>query len=116
MHIQLARLISIHAAREGGDEEAFAIRFHMGISIHAAGEGGDLARGLVNYLVIRFQSTPPVRAATRKLGAGVRGQAISIHAAREGGDRVRRQNAQLVNQFQSTPPVRAATPSRSLSA
>ena len=55
--------ISIHAAREGGDNHD---RLHAGggkISIHAAREGGDLCAG------------------------NCRGNAaISIHAAREGGD------------------------------
>ena len=33
--------ISIHAAREGGDEEAKAAVLEVAISIHAAREGGD---------------------------------------------------------------------------
>ena len=58
-------LISIHAAREGGDLMTFHISRNEGISIHAAREGGDDS--------------------ARKIGAG---EAISIHAAREGGDAV----------------------------
>ena len=61
--------ISIHAAREGGDDvNVLAAAFNM-ISIHAAREGGD---GVV--------------------GGGVLPERISIHAAREGGD-VRAQKA-----------------------
>ncbi len=57
-------IISIHAAREGGDDLRFANL-----------EGADL-----------FQSTPPVKAATLTSAGTVIGQTISIHAAREGGD------------------------------
>ena len=56
-------LISIHAAREGGDFTEFNIVRVLGISIHAAREGGDRQQGL-------------------KLPDSM----ISIHAAREGGD------------------------------
>ena len=55
--------ISIHAAREGGDERQKRKPRHHVISIHAAREGGDVG-GI----------------------AVVGGVAISIHAAREGGD------------------------------
>ena len=56
-------LISIHAAREGGDAVERLIKFARRISIHAAREGGDLKRSACQ---LRFR--------------------ISIHAAREGGD------------------------------
>ena len=56
-------VISIHAAREGGDQQVDAAERLQQISIHAAREGGDSAA--------RPQSLA---------------QAISIHAAREGGD------------------------------
>ena len=38
---------------------------------------------------LSFQSTPPVKAATRKLRNTNAGGGISIHAAREGGDPIR---------------------------
>ena len=61
---KLFNIISIHAAREGGDRHHFARKRNgCSISIHAAREGGDTAK----YSL------------TQKL-------AISIHAAREGGD------------------------------
>ena len=55
--------ISIHAAREGGDDSVQIRKFAHVISIHAAREGGD------DYVVhlhclSKFQSTPPVKAAT----------------------------------------------------
>ena len=56
------------------------------ISIHAAREGGD---GIVldeTEFTVRFQSTPPVKAATDELYINAGLMFISIHAAREGGD------------------------------
>ena len=59
-----AVFISIHAAREGGDDiQGFAV-YRIGISIHAAREGGD----------------------RKHLFKNSRRWRISIHAAREGGD------------------------------
>ena len=57
-------LISIHAAREGGDPMMY---FNLGLSL-------------------LFQSTPPVKAATYTMLFLYNIMAISIHAAREGGD------------------------------
>ena len=102
------------------------------ISIHAAREGGDPAGALLSGTLWKFQSTPPVKAATRKLGlrngrailfqstppvkaatCGLYrlsdGRKISIHAAREGGDAVVQQPDCKPSGFQSTPPVKAAT-------
>ena len=57
-------MISIHAAREGGDRCKLHIRcLRWTISIHAAREGGDNTRH-----------------------CNFRNAVISIHAAREGGD------------------------------
>ena len=56
------------------------------ISIHAAREGGDFTVA-VNYIFRWiFQSTPPVKAATQILFRMCYHLYISIHAAREGGD------------------------------
>ena len=78
--------ISIHAAREGGDQTAAHPPPPTAISIHAAREGGDAAppRPLLSFSP--FQSTPPVKAATAQQAHFLRLSAISIHAAREGGD------------------------------
>ena len=78
--------ISIHAAREGGDEVAKYGAAVAVISIHAAREGGDrdVFRRRLNPW--RFQSTPPVKAATCCPPQARRSRCISIHAAREGGD------------------------------
>ena len=57
-----------------------------GISIHAAREGGDQARSRIVCLPKAFQSTPPVKAATFRNNSIAHVTGISIHAAREGGD------------------------------
>ena len=57
------------------------------ISIHAAREGGDLPNASSQDPCIKFQSTPPVKAATSNRKEVLRGSEISIHAAREGGDK-----------------------------
>ena len=79
--------ISIHAAREGGDaihQNSFQF---MRISIHAAREGGDPCLAHLETSLGRFQSTPPVKAATAISSMDSVAFGISIHAAREGGDR-----------------------------
>ena len=80
-------IISIHAAREGGDVARHGRKRRTEeISIHAAREGGDpfCVRG--SRYPRGFQSTPPVKAATMLSTAWLRRRLISIHAAREGGD------------------------------
>ena len=56
-----------------------------------------------------FQSTPPVKAATLHHRQHLCGGLISIHAAREGGDAILGMSAKAKYIFQSTPPVKAAT-------
>ena len=56
------------------------------ISIHAAREGGDTLSNAGVRLPRQFQSTPPVKAATAPDAFDVVVVDISIHAAREGGD------------------------------
>ena len=81
------KIISIHAAREGGDVDGVNANHGDIISIHAAREGGDLTCA-ERYLSVQiFQSTPPVKAATfNTRHCNFRNAVISIHAAREGGD------------------------------
>ena len=62
------RRISIHAAREGGDESALTGAISAEISIHAAREGGDVVHVSAADALIIFQSTPPVKAATAVVG------------------------------------------------
>ena len=56
--------ISIHAAREGGDLIESGFANNVDISIHAAREGGDGPDAVVVTGETKFQSTPPVKAAT----------------------------------------------------
>ena len=79
-------VISIHAAREGGDPEGKNKMLKTYISIHAAREGGDCGMDDVDLAEFKFQSTPPVKAAT-----------------------FARICPQTSAEFQSTPPVKAAT-------
>ena len=78
--------ISIHAAREGGDDcralvHAQHIPFQSTPPVKAAtGDIKFLRRKLI------FQSTPPVKAATASNAKACCKRLISIHAAREGGD------------------------------
>ncbi len=63
----LSLYISIHAAREGGDHDQQAANAELRtISIHAAREGGDAGSGTARCTRGKFQSTPPVKAATRR--------------------------------------------------
>ena len=123
--------ISIHAAREGGDRRNGKASRVGKISIHAAREGGDVQQPDCKLAGHEFQSTPPVKAATKQLHTRLRQLrfqstppvkaatkgilnlayklVISIHAAREGGDFGI--GGLIVGRFgfQSTPPVKAAT-------
>ena len=58
---------------------------------------------------MEFQSTPPVKAATRAKFLRAKTYIISIHAAREGGDTELPDFKFSGDVFQSTPPVKAAT-------
>ena len=78
--------ISIHAAREGGDQKEEIDYTADRISIHAAREGGDQGVWLWMSSLVQFQSTPPVKAATNTRHCNFGTTVISIHAAREGGD------------------------------
>ena len=117
----------VKAATEGKE----AVRKMPIISIHAAREGGDMPARYAPVSSSGFQSTPPVKAATilavlnetsvdisihaaREGGDTVDGSTkeytmISIHAAREGGDNNTDEYINHVIVFQSTPPVKAAT-------
>ena len=79
------------------------------ISIHAPREGGDAGSGATQYVMFIFQSTPPVRGATRHTAIILGDLSISIHAPREGGDGMVAGNMSDKLEFQSTPPVRGAT-------
>ena len=130
------RDISIHAPREGCDTLRDHARRPREISIHAPREGCDVPIVILAVFYGIFQSTHPVRGATRdgasvtRLGRfqsthPVRGATnaasncstisiISIHAPREGCDRHQDSRRHGKTSFQSTHPVRGATISRKL--
>ena len=91
--------ISIHAAREGGDQQKQENKEKEQISIHAAREGGDYLPTEVITMIPQFQSTPPVKAATLLQKLFVPDGQISIHAAREGGDHTADNCNQISNDF-----------------
>ena len=103
--------ISIHAAREGGDFFDFGTRcVDLNISIHAAREGGDV----LLFAAVPYPAEISIHAARE--GGDFYHRLflaffviISIHAAREGGDVSAAQTLRFHHQFQSTPPVKAAT-------
>ena len=78
-------VISIHAAREGGDSPSYSPRLSVHISIHAAREGGDpfyclyVTTGVISIHAAREGGDCFVKSANILTF-------ISIHAAREGGD------------------------------
>ena len=82
----MAKFISIHAPRAGSDA------YHLLYLLHLSG----------------FQSTLPVRGATRAAGINTSGTPISIHAPRAGSDPAPTLPC-APSAFQSTLPVRGAT-------
>ena len=108
--VEWQKVISIHAPREGSDNDASNIfSSSFTISIHAPREGSDTpsfsadlahsqfqstlpVRGATNasdthsLYTFSFQSTLPVRGATSGSYVGTGKYGISIHAPREGSD------------------------------
>ncbi len=80
-------MISIHAPREGGDENIRRL-YHDGIVFQSTPpvRGATLCAGGCISVFSAFQSTPPVRGATVSEKSKIQLQGISIHAPREGGD------------------------------
>ena len=127
-----AIFISIHAPREGGDNEdfhdlpafplfqstppargatssnAFLILFYSDFNPRPP-RGGRLLVANSRQRPSEFQSTPPARGATLGLQNMEQQIIISIHAPREGGDPKGDPKAPLRALFQSTPPARGAT-------
>ena len=58
------------------------------VSIHAARAGGDRDRAAHRLADVAFQSTPPARAATTVPSRHRQHPIVSIHAARAGGDAI----------------------------
>ena len=56
---KLGNSISIHAPREGGDQQIPVCQFRVEISIHAPREGGDLSASLADLSRAYFNPRPP---------------------------------------------------------
>ena len=104
-----SRTISIHAPRAGGDRCCKAIAHKKPYFNPRPPCGGRLPFFVFVFLIMKFQSTPPVRGATSIRGGRKVACEISIHAPRAGGDCRGLVNASDFKTFQSTPPVRGAT-------
>ena len=79
--------ISIHAPREGCDQDIHPLLRDMYISIHAPREGCDEVQPWMFGHPVQFQSTHPARGATAPLLPPKQSPTpISIHAPREGCD------------------------------
>ena len=78
--------ISIHAPLVGSDQEIQIGRRQDTISIHAPLAGSDSFCETVRYIMYKFQSTLPLRGATRLGAPARRAHPISIHAPLAGSD------------------------------
>ena len=78
--------ISIHAAHAGSDYKLHKTIRIIIISIHAAHAGSDNIMQIKKDKALSFQSTLPMRAATRRARARFKQLQISIHAAHAGSD------------------------------
>ena len=86
MHNTTRNVISIHAPRAGSDSITAGTDTNIRISIHAPRAGSDCRRGKGGRHECEFQSTLPVRGATRSNRRTRRRRRISIHAPRAGSD------------------------------
>ncbi len=101
--------ISIHAPHTGRDlgyKQAFE---QFGISIHAPHTGRDASAAIMVISTSPFQSTRPIRGATRPVRPGGIVYEISIHAPHTGRDDKLFYAVHAVGLFQSTRPIRGAT-------
>ena len=106
--IALIKRISIHAPLAGCDRSTQCDRLLVGISIHAPLAGCDLVY-LSEFGFFVFQSTHPLRGATRRRLPGNCWIIISIHAPLAGCDRTATFWGRESAIFQSTHPLRGAT-------
>ena len=124
----LNETISIHAPREGGDDDEGNLHDETyRISIHAPREGGDYLKQKYGIRKVQFQSTPPARGATQGRSNSLTNHKyfnprpprggrlehviaedcepiISIHAPREGGDLALWQYLYAPKHFNPRPP------------
>ena len=97
--------ISIHAPREECDHLHGLVEILVQkISIHAPREECDLEGDLMDADFMEFQSTHPVRSATRQRGLAGGSLPISIHAPREECDVLRPPRPKSSNYFNPRTP------------
>ena len=100
--------ISIHAPREGSDGTETSRSSQQQISIHAPREGSDGDRPVVPAEHGIFQSTLPVRGATRNAQDDVK-RSVFQSTLPVRGATMRLSDPRTASIFQSTLPVRGAT-------
>ena len=79
-------VISIHAPHAGSDKNYWINRYNQVISIHAPHAGSDVNNNLSSKDGYKFQSTLPMRGATKRPGHPRPHIGISIHAPHAGSD------------------------------
>jgi hypothetical protein len=68
--LQLGNIVSIHAPREGSDQTLDPDCYNRDVSIHAPREGSDVLTAVTCVDQFgKFQSTLPVKGATRRCAA-----------------------------------------------
>ena len=103
-------IISIHAPHTGRDKLSVRrIQLDADISIHAPHTGRDYPASVCSRVHGGFQSTRPIRGATRQDDGARHHRCISIHAPHTGRDDIRRTAMDIMTKFQSTRPIRGAT-------
>ncbi len=106
---EIAEVISIHAPRAGRDKSLLSQKTSPQNFNPRAPCGARRIRDFYKYVRKIFQSTRPVRGATRPLYVRELPGRISTHAPRAGRDDGSNILIRLLCQFQSTRPVRGAT-------
>ncbi len=100
--------VSIHAPNEGSDFAViglmFSLKFQSTLPMKGATRTSRL--GVCSAL---FQSTLPMKGATRWLSRGARPRTVSIHAPNEGSDTFCWIRLLALSVFQSTLPMKGAT-------
>ena len=100
--------ISIHAPHAGRDQKNRLEDWRIEISIHAPHAGRDSIEAIIHNHGQEFQSTRPMRGATRK--TGWKTGALKFQSTRPmRGATYRKELAEGKSEFQSTRPMRGAT-------
>ena len=102
--------VSIHAPRAGRDDRRVCAHVDVGaVSIHAPRAGRDFDDSIIADTMAEFQSTRPVRGATRYEEACLEATVFQSTRPVRGATRTRDAACTSAQPFQSTRPVRGAT-------